>query len=94
MHVSNVIAYTYMYVYIDLFAIAYIYNVVLYINSLRCYLQKILYLKIIFPLRSKFYARNCPIATYLQKIKYIFYCLNLNTNLDPGLDEETHYKNN
>jgi len=67
-----------------------------YIYSQRCYLQtccisairKIVYLKIFFPLQSKFYSRNCPIATHLKKLKYILYCLNLNTDLEQGQDED------
>jgi len=87
------------YILIDLFTIAYIYNAVLYIfttlsNVWHFSNLKILYLKIIFPLQSKFYVRNCPISTYLKKRIYILYCLNLNTDLDPGLDEQIHYKSN
>ena len=77
-------------------------TILFYIYSLQCYLEgfcisakrKIVNLKIICPLQLKFYARNGPIAVYLIKIKYKFYCLNLTTDFDPGLDEVIHYKSN
>jgi len=98
MHVSNAIL---LLIFFYFFTIAYIYNVVLYTltaslssNVLHFSISKNIVSQNNFPLQSKFYARNCPIATYLKNIKYIFYCLNLNTDLDPGLDEEIHYKSN